>query len=464
MKRVLVVLLAALSLVLTAREGRAQAVETPIPFDSAGRVMVLTPLMAARLELGPPAWRVTGDFTEARLYQLGDQSFVLTVRRRDGSVERYSLTAGDRDYLRARTSTLPVNITGELTQRVEQGIESARAQVTRATRNSKFVRDQTILGLAVYAPSFARTLTSDVPGQVAAYILAAGGTFFAASQYADDYVITEPQRKLSTSLAIAGGAMGYGIGYGAKASASGTALGVFVGSLAGTGAGLYFGQTMSDVNVAAANFGALSTAAVAGAAMAAITPRDSLGHRKSWPTRGEALGLVGAGIVGYSLGGLYPSTAHYNVTGGDIYSLLVTGGIGTLGAAAISEGVGANSRSEEIALAGGYVVGVLAGDRLLVRRFDHSDDQAGILALSAVGGGLMGAGIYALVDRNRTNDAAPLALATAGAIAGVTVAEYVMSPASDGKRTASRLSVDPTALLLAASKVPGEHAIVRVRF
>ena len=49
----------------------AQVVETPQPFDSAGRLMAITPAIAARLQLGPPAWRVIGDFTEARLFSLG---------------------------------------------------------------------------------------------------------------------------------------------------------------------------------------------------------------------------------------------------------------------------------------------------------------------------------------------------------------------------------------------------------
>src|SRR5687767_1986326 len=97
----------ALLLSFVARGAAAQVVETPQPFDSAGRLMAITPAIATRLQLGPPAWRVIGDYTEARLYAIGGDAYVLAVTRRDGSVERYSLTGADRDYLRERASTLP---------------------------------------------------------------------------------------------------------------------------------------------------------------------------------------------------------------------------------------------------------------------------------------------------------------------------------------------------------------------
>jgi len=86
-------------LLLVAPAAAAQVVETPQPFDSAGRLMAITPAIAARLQLGPPAWRVVGDYTEARLYSIGGDAYVLVVTRRDGSLERYSVTGSDRAYL-----------------------------------------------------------------------------------------------------------------------------------------------------------------------------------------------------------------------------------------------------------------------------------------------------------------------------------------------------------------------------
>jgi len=58
---------ALLALVLTASPLAAQVREQPVTFDTAGRVMTLTPPLVARLSLAPPVWPVTGDFVEARL-------------------------------------------------------------------------------------------------------------------------------------------------------------------------------------------------------------------------------------------------------------------------------------------------------------------------------------------------------------------------------------------------------------
>src|SRR5688572_31449761 len=84
----LAVLLAALPAAL-----RAQVIERPEPFDSAGRLVAITPVIAARLQLQPPAWRITGDFRDARLYSLSGAGYVIVVARRNGSVERYLITA-----------------------------------------------------------------------------------------------------------------------------------------------------------------------------------------------------------------------------------------------------------------------------------------------------------------------------------------------------------------------------------
>ena len=60
---------------------RAQVRERPVPFDSAGRVLAITPPLAARLGLASPAWPVTGDYLDARLYAIDDGAGVDGARR-----------------------------------------------------------------------------------------------------------------------------------------------------------------------------------------------------------------------------------------------------------------------------------------------------------------------------------------------------------------------------------------------
>ena len=100
------VTIGALLLVPAARMS-AQIVERPVPFDSAGLVTVMTPFLAEKAALRPPWWPVSGDFTEARLYTANDSTYVLAVARRTGVVERYALSATDRDAIRAVVSRLP---------------------------------------------------------------------------------------------------------------------------------------------------------------------------------------------------------------------------------------------------------------------------------------------------------------------------------------------------------------------
>src|ERR1700674_5068865 len=56
-------------------------------------------------------------------------------------------------------------------------------------RNS-FIRDQTILGLLVYGPAFAATVTNDAVAWSAAYLVAGGGSHFAAVELSRDLAIT----------------------------------------------------------------------------------------------------------------------------------------------------------------------------------------------------------------------------------------------------------------------------------
>ena len=70
----------------------APVVETVLPFDSAGRLTVITPSIASRLRLSPPAWPVSGSYQEARLYLSSRDGYILVVRLTDGAINRYGFT------------------------------------------------------------------------------------------------------------------------------------------------------------------------------------------------------------------------------------------------------------------------------------------------------------------------------------------------------------------------------------
>jgi hypothetical protein len=436
----------------------AQVVETPQAFDSAGRLMAITPSIAARLELGPPAWRVVGDYTEARLYSIGGDAYVLAVIRRDGAVERYSLTGTDRAYLRERTSTLPPRF---------------GARPERGDRN-KFIRNQTILGLVVYAPAFADAITDDDAGGASAYLLMAGATFFGASQLARDVTITPAMRSLSTHgalhAALAGGTLVYVLGGGGnyldevfvdEESTDANSAGIFVGGIVGTAAGLYFGSHMTTGQAVATGFGAdVSTLTMLGIILAAKGGGD---NGIDGLNRGDAALLIAAAGVGYPAGYAYARLVPYRVTGGDVGTLWLSGLLGASTTGIFLAGTSPGRTATSLTLTGGFLGGLLAGDRIFVRRFDHTAGDAAQMALGGIAGGLIGLGIANLVDES-DNGHLGMALFTAGAMGGVAVTHTLIEPGGDEGRFSSRLRLNPTGAALAAAGVRGRHPLVSIAF
>ncbi|HLA13854.1 MAG TPA: hypothetical protein VJZ25_02410, partial [Gemmatimonadaceae bacterium] len=218
----------------------AQVIERPVPFDSAAIVMVVSPRIAERAALGPPAWPVSGDFAEARLYTVTDSTYILTVGRATGVVERYNLSAADRNAIRVSVSRLPPDVVRE-----------------RNDAGNSFIRNQTLLGLALYAPAFSYAVGEDnAAGATAGYLVVAGGTFFAASEVARRMYISRAQNDLSFNTGRNGGlgtgAVVYILGGGDKARAAGA----FAGGLAGTAVGLRLGRGMTEAEAVGAGFGA----------------------------------------------------------------------------------------------------------------------------------------------------------------------------------------------------------------
>lgn len=453
-------LIALLSLAFMASttEARAQIVETPVPFDSAGRITAITPSMAARISLGLPAWRITGDYREARLYRLPDNSYVIVVTRPNGALERYPITQAEREQLRAQTSQLPPGF--------EEQLGRAGAGLMRATRNSDFVRNQTIIGLLFYGPSFAGAITDDPAGATAAYLLAAGGSFFAASELSRRMQISDSQNAYATHLATRGTLIGVGLAYALGGEDNWLGAGGFVAGLGGTALGLRLGQGRSEDEAAATGFGAdaLTVLTAIGQAYARDGFDGDVDVDDDYPTRSEAGVLVGTALVGYQLGALYPRLVNYNVTAGDVRSLWVTGGIGMLGASAFVAGGDVDDGVEAAAVIGGFVVGAGLGNLVNVRRLDMTLREANTLALGTAAGGLMGAGLYVLFDRERDNDAMARGLATGGAIAGFWLTERFVEPGFDRGSPFSRLDINPTGLALAASGVRGRFPILSLSF
>src|SRR5919205_4538625 len=146
------VLTALAAIALLSAPARSQIVERPVPFDNNGRVMVMTPYIAQRASLRAPWWPVAGEFSEARMFTTNDSTFVLAVGRRSGVVERYTISAADRDAIRAIVSRLPSDVIA-----------------ARTDARNAFVKNQTFLGLLVYGPAFSEAIGENDAGKTAGY-------------------------------------------------------------------------------------------------------------------------------------------------------------------------------------------------------------------------------------------------------------------------------------------------------
>jgi hypothetical protein len=432
----------------------AQVIERPVPFDSAAQVMVLTPLIAERAGLRAPTWPVAGEFVEARLYTVTDADYILTVTRRSGVVERYALTAADREAILVSVSRLPPEVVSE-----------------QARAGGRFILNQTILGLAVYAPSFAYAIGDNAPSATAGYLVVAGGTFFAASEIARRFFITRPQNDLSFNTGRNGALGTWGLVYLLGGEDKAQAAGAFIGGLGGTALGLRLARGMTEAEAVGAGFGADLGALIAfgttgwirGDGSCEVDPATGfLTCSERISDKFRVFTILASGLVGYPLGVLYPKNSSYNVTPGDIQILWAAAALGVgAGVALLPESP--RTRTAYMAATLGGIVGVWAGDRFLVRRADHSRTDAGLVLLGTGAGILMGAGVAALID----NDLHPplvFSLATAGGLVGLMVTERARDPRPDAGRRRVRVTFNPAGLVSLATRASGTHSLFTVRF
>lgn len=459
-----IALLATVLAILVVPPAGAQVVETPVPFDSAGKVRAVTPGLAQRLRLIQPGWPVTGEFERVRLYRTSAGDYVVVAESRDGALQRWPMSAVEGDALRSRVSTA---------LRESSGGVGTQTTVASEPAGNSFVRRQASLGAVLYGPAAAAMVAgsgSDGTAPGAAYLFVAGGTFFAAmARRQASPPVTTAQNNLSTWGAIHGAALGGATAYMTGTKGQAAAGMVLAGSLGGTVLGLAKARDMTDAESAASSFAATSAAltTIGLASTAGMLDDDNASSR-------AAVGLASAALVGgHVIGPLYPRGASYVVTAGDVRTLWVPGVIGAT--AGLVPFVGSDSGNGKVvaaAMTAGFVGGVIAGDRFLVKPYDHSTSDALLLATGATAGWLFAGGLTTLAKAGST---AALGAGVTGATLGAIWTESLLrkSPrrqdqdAMGGSRDRDRrvgVSVDPAGLIFAAARAPGRFSVVRMTF
>jgi hypothetical protein len=169
-------------------------------------------------------------------------------------------------------------------------------------------------------------------------------------------------------------------------------------------------------------------------------------------------------------GPLYPRTASYTVTAGDIDLVRLSAILGTL--VALTPIVGNNVDGHLAAgmATAGWVGGALIGDRVAAKPFNHSSSDARMIQLGALGGALMASAFPIMAkSENATFD---MGIVTAGAIAGAVLAHGMMDPPRQGTEYVApregppprRLEFDPQGLAMTLTKQQGNHTLLRITF
>jgi hypothetical protein len=173
--------------------------------------------------------------------------------------------------------------------------------------------------------------------------------------------------------------------------------------------------------------------------------------------------ILASGIVGYPFGILYPRNARYHVTPGDINALWGTTLLGATTSGAFL-GSGSSRRAVAATLTAGGVLGIILGDRFLARRYDHGRTDGSRVTLGTVAGGLMGAGVAAIINSNDPGPHLVLGLAAAGGLAGIIITEKYLQPGPDTGRQRFTVTFNPMGIAQTAARTPGNHSLLSVRF
>jgi hypothetical protein len=386
---------------------------------------------------------------------------VLSVVRPGGAIERYALSALERDAL-----------VGAVTRAVLASAPRMRADTSVAVSipaSNTFVRSQAVLGAVLYGPAAAALVGDDAATASTAYAVALGAAYGGALAYTHSRVVTRAQSTLARSMSVGTAAAAAGlVSLGEPDDGRVYAGAVLAGGVAGTAIGLRTGLRMTDAEAAASSTAATLGVVVTAGTLGSVGALDeSAGRRAS-----TAVGIA-ALAAGYALGPSYARQRRTVVTAGDSRLLLPAAFSGAALTAAAGFAATEDDHARAAAATLGFVAGALVADRALVRRFDYTEPEAALVGL----GTTVGAGVgLSIAAANGAGDSGALLLGGLGATLGLALTAGVVHPASAAgaapfraapppfRARPARLRLSPTGAALLAVRARGRYPIATVAF
>lgn len=435
--------------------------------------MVITPPLAARLGLAAPLWPVTGDYLDARLYALDEvnTNFVLVVRLQRDVLDRYPIDAATRSQLATVVERGNMLAIGAVTP------DSAPSFISEPVRGS-FVLNQTLLGGLVFGPAAAAIVGDEGggAGATAAWLAVTGGMFFTAARLTQSTTVSRAQNHLSWHSARRGAAAAnlalFAIAGDDIEDEKAVAFAILAGGIAGDVLGFQIAKPITDAEAHGTSHGSTVTASIA----AGLVGASGLIEDNEGAARVAAVGVIAAGALGYPLGLRYVRTAPYRVTAGDVGTLVPAELLAmTAVATLIPRGTWEDNTKVAVgALTAGFMTGAIMGDRLLVRRFDHTEAEARLMMYGTAAGALVGVALPVLANAREPNPY--FAAVTIGGVLGAALTNNFIKPAPASQRlglatgttrsSPARFGVKltPESALLAGLGQRGNHSLLSISF
>lgn len=415
--------------------------DVQVPFDSAGRVMVITKELDAQLEL----FTDQPGFSEARLFRLQDSSYALEItsvlqdrfvrsRRSMSAAQGLSYLALIQDQFRIRAPNASFD-------------QEGRSSLLWGTTIWSFVYYGVATNMLIYG-------NDSWSGSAAATPFLLGGASFAVTALLTG---NAPVSEGAASLALGGMFQGSIHGWLLAALVSGSDVDVrlgaglsILGGISETAAG-YLVATNTNMDEGRAGVINTSTfySTLAGGMLAfAIMGQD--GSSNSTIRLAGGLGLAGA-IGGVFLGDHLSTQQRY--TSGDAGILAVSAALGAtlpLATLLVLQPSDINVRLVSGLMIAGTALGVFAGDRLVVGK-DFKGSHATITTLATIGGGLLGYGVGLALQ----NDQVSVAGAWIGAAGGFALSYLSYSNDAEALHLHGdlRINLNPASLALAATNL-----------
>ncbi len=409
--------------------------EVRLPVDAVAGIVEITPELRDQLGLFPGV----GGFRAARLLLRADGETLLEIEfmeRGELVRQRRPLSPGELEGLR-----------DDLASRL--GGAPSQVAVSREGRGG-FVLGHTLLGLGYHGWAVPVVLDLDsARGQVAAYLLTSGATFYAAYRLSRERAMSEAHRDLAFHGGTRGILAGILVGDALVDRESDHADRVRVGSglvasVAGSATGLLMADRFRPDEGRAALWTAmgdlgLAAGAAAGYAAGPYASRTVVRSENGWEyeeteRRNRSAGhlfTLGGGVAGFAAGGWMGSRRGW--TEGNVSVLRSSAVLGAQLGATLTRAATEDDR----AIAGGAVIGglggIVASDPLLRGRSFTSGEGLLVNAAHLAGGATALGLTWLAVEEIDDRPVLYLATSTAGSLLGAGLVYRALGPGGEAR-------------------------------